>query len=161
MTTTRIQAFNSVKGLEWDPREVDWQDGLDYLKRFVKREKHARVPKEHIEDGFKLGSWVGTQRTFYKKNSLKPPARVQTLKSVEGWIWDSLEAKWQDGFDYLKRFVKREEHARVPARHLEDGFKLGSWISIQRTSYKKKNKSLTPTRIQALKSVKGWVWDAR
>ena len=58
------------------------------LKRFVRREKHARVPQEHIEDGVRLGKWVRKQRTSYKKNSLEP-ARIQALESVKGWIWDA------------------------------------------------------------------------
>ena len=78
---------------------------------------------------------------------------------MEGWVWDPHEAGWLEGFDCLGRFVKREKHARVPDRHIEDGFKLGIWASTQRMSYKKI--SLTPDRVQALEAVKGWLWDTR
>ena len=149
-----------MEGWDWDPYETDWQKALDYLRHFVKREKHARVPKGHIEDGFALRTWVDNQRARYKKEDKSlTPARIQALESVEGWDWDLLEAKWQDGLDYLKRFVKREKHTRVPKEHIEDGFRLGSWVGTQRTRYK--NNSLAPARIKAFESVKGWVWDAR
>ncbi len=111
---------------------ASWEFNFGLLQRFVKREKHARGPRGHIEDGFRLGNWVGTQRTSYKRNSLEPPARIQALKSVKGWVWDPHGASWQEGFEYLVRFVKREKHARVPRGHIEDGFKLGSWAKKSR-----------------------------
>ena len=160
LASDRIQALQSVKGWVWDSREADWLEGFDYLKRFVKREGHARVPAKHIEDGFGLGNWVDRQRVSYKRNSLAPD-RIQGLQSVKGWIWDPLEADWLEGFDNLIRFERREKHARVPVDHIEDGFRLGQWVSVQRSFYKKKKNSLTPARIRALESVKGWVWDAR
>jgi hypothetical protein len=153
-----IRALESVKGWVWDTYEADWQEGFDHLKRFVKRENHARVPKAHIEDGFKLGQWTNNLRA--RKGGLSPD-RIRALESVKGWVWDSLEADWQEGFDHLKRFVKSEKHARVPAKHIEGGFKLGIWVSNQRAFYKNEKKPLAPARIEALESVKGWVWNAR
>ncbi len=132
--------------------------GFDYLKRFVKRERHARVPINHIEAGFKLGMWVRRQRLTHRKNSLLP-ARIRALEAVKGWVWDPHAASWQKGFDYLKRFVKRERHAQVPINHIEAGFKLGMWVRRQRSSYRKK--SLSPARIRALGAVKEWYRDAR
>ncbi len=132
--------------------------GFDYLKRFVKRERHARVPINHIEAGFKLGMWVRRQRLTHRKNSLLP-ARIRALEAVKGWVWDLHAASWQKGLDYLKRFVKREKHAQVPFLHIEAGFKLGHWVRRQRSSYR--NKSLSPARIRALGAVKEWYRDAR
>ena len=39
-------------------------------------------------------------------------------------------------FGLLQAFREREGHANVPYRHVEDGEKLGSWLSTQRTRYK-------------------------
>jgi len=96
--------------------------------RFVKRVKHARVPIGHIEDGYKVGIWARSQRSSYKnkKKSLSPD-RIRVLEAVKGWVWDSNEAEWQEGFEHLRRFVKRYKHARVPRGHIEDGYKLGIW----------------------------------
>ena len=38
-------------------------------------------------------------------------------------------------YELLGAFVAREGHADVPARHVEGGEKLGSWLSNQRTGY--------------------------
>ena len=42
-------------------------------------------------------------------------------------------------------------------RHIEDDFKLGMWVSNQRTTYN--NKTLSEERIKTLESFKGWTWD--
>ena len=52
------------------------------------------VPAAHLEDGFKLGGWVGKQRD--KKVKL-PPDVIQRLDAL-GFIWDVRERAWEDGF---------------------------------------------------------------
>jgi hypothetical protein len=57
----------------------------------------------------------------------------------------------------LKQFVAREGHARVPRGHIEDDLQLGSWITAQRSAYKKRDLSaVQTTRLEALP---GWSWD--
>ena len=43
----------------------------------------------------------------------------------------------------------------VPASHIEDSFRLGGWVNVQRT----KRETLSPSRIEKLNSI-GFVWDA-
>ena len=77
---------------------------------------------------------------------------------MPGWVWDSLQADFEDGLERLKQFVAREGHARVPQRHKNaDGFALGTWVGSRRKYYKKSE--LSPERIAALEAVPGWVWD--
>jgi Helicase associated domain len=42
-----------------------WDRGYAALVRFVEREGHANVLKEHVEDGAMLGRWVRNQRRRY------------------------------------------------------------------------------------------------
>jgi hypothetical protein len=125
-----------------------------YLKSYVEQEGHARVHSNYeIEDGYKLGDWVSTQRKI--KNQLSTE-QVTRLESLEGWVWDALEFQWEQGFSYLKKFVEQEGHARVPRNHkTEEGYKLGQWVSGKRSQKEK----LTPERITRLESLEGWVWD--
>jgi hypothetical protein len=39
-----------------------WDRGYAALVRFVEREGHAKVPRNHVEDGAMLGRWVSYQR---------------------------------------------------------------------------------------------------
>ncbi|MFE2449642.1 helicase associated domain-containing protein, partial [Streptomyces sp. NPDC059426] len=41
-----------------DTERQDWARGWAKLKAFTEREGHARVPYEHKEGAFPLGTWV-------------------------------------------------------------------------------------------------------
>ena len=45
-------------GFVWDPFESDWEEGLAALRKFKAREGHCRVPQDHVEGSFRLGSWA-------------------------------------------------------------------------------------------------------
>jgi hypothetical protein len=90
------------------------------------------------------------------------PEWAAALEEVPGWVWDPIEADFQEGLGALRQFVEREGHARVPARHVESfqGVEvlLGSWVSNRRSNFKAGR--LSAERIAALEEVPGWVWDA-
>ena len=54
----------------------------------------------------------------------------------------------------LAQFVAREGHARVPAKHLEDGERLGGWV----TSLRSKKIKLNAEQLSRLEAL-GFVWD--
>jgi hypothetical protein len=137
-------------GFVWDSRETDWAEGFRYLKVFKQREGHCRVPQKHIENGFRLGQWVGVQRG--NADTLSAPRRQQ-LDEL-GFVWDPVETDWAEGFRYLTIYKQREGHCRVPATHKENGFRLGQWVVIQR------RQTLSEARRQQLDAV-GFVWDPR
>jgi superfamily II DNA or RNA helicase len=136
-------------GFVWDPWETDWAEGLRYLTNYKEREGHCRVPRKHIENGFRLGQWVGNRRQ--SKEDLTE-ARRQRLDEL-GFIWDPHEADWEEGLRHLITYKEREGHCRVPVTHKENGFPLGQWLRNQRTN----NRRLSKERRQGLEKV--GVWD--
>ena len=158
LTPEQITALESLEEWVWDTNEFQWELHFNSLKRFIKEKGHARVPRSHkTEDGIVLGSWVSDQRKNKSKGTLIPK-RISALESLEGWIWEMKNLQWELNFNSLKQFIKEEAHAEVPLHYkTEDGIALGQWISTQR---KNKNKgTLTPERISAFESLKGWAWD--
>jgi Helicase associated domain len=141
-------------GFVWDALEAYWEEGFSYLKAYKKREGHCRVPATHTENGFRLGGWVNKQR--WRKGARWSEERRKRLDEL-GFVWDTLEAAWEEGFSYLKAYKKREGHCRVPDNHKEDGFGLGGWVRRQRQS--KRQESLPEARRQQLDEL-GFVWDA-
>ena len=71
--------------------------------------------------------------------------------------WDKYRVElWARGFAALAKFRAREGHC-CPSRHyIEDNFKLGQWVSVQR--YRKD--FLPVERKRLLRSI-GFVWNAR
>jgi hypothetical protein len=129
-----------------------WEEGFRYLEDFKAREGHCRVPKRTLEGEFNLGEWVVRQRDPRVKLSHDRRARLDAL----GFVWDPVAEQWEEGFKHLEAFKAREDHCRVPTFHREGEFRLGSWVSNQRS----KCEELTEDRRNRLDAL-GFVWVAR
>ena len=47
-------------------------------------------------------------------------------------------SSWNYAYALLLNYFKQEGHARVPREYkTSDGYKLGNWVSLQRTNFKK------------------------
>jgi len=119
--------------------------------------RDALVPNDHVEGGFRLGSWVAAQRKAHQDGRLSPE-RHRLLATVEGWTWDGRTGTWDARYELLRRFVQREGHARVPDAHIEAGYELGSWVANQRTARRKR--TLAPERARMLESLDQWSWSS-
>jgi hypothetical protein len=126
-----------------------WEKGFAALCKFRAREGHCCPPQDHVEDTFRLGLWVTNQR---RRKALLPLQREQRLDAI-GFIWDPQSDKWEQGFIALLNFKRREGHCRVPQFHVEGKYKLGRWVSTQRTN----RKIMSGQRMNRLNKI-GFVW---
>ena len=149
MSPERKQRLDDV-GFVWDPVREAWEEGFSKLLQFKEAEGHLRVPKGFNLDGFKLGKWVGSQRT--RQDSMSSE-RKQRLDGI-GFVWNAITEAWEEGFSKLLKFVKLEGHLRVNINAKVDDFNLGAWVRFQRT----KQYSMSTERKQRLDDV-GFVWD--
>ena len=62
---------------------IGWDESYGVLIAYKQREGHCRVPDDHREAGYPLGSWVGTQRA--QSNTLLPERREQL--DALGFVW--------------------------------------------------------------------------
>jgi hypothetical protein len=123
LSTLRSNIFAEIIdtiGASWD----EWYGRLETYKR---RTGHCLVPHKYSENGFLLGFWVLAQRQN-KKLSEERRRRLDQL----GFVWDALDAAWEEGFNHLKIFKDRVGHCHVPHLYKEKGFRLGAWIQHQR-----------------------------
>ena len=71
-------------GFVRDPLKQQWEEGYGQLVDYKQREGHCQVPQSfRTADGYRLGSWVSTQRT--NKNTLSPDRRHR-LDEL-GFVW--------------------------------------------------------------------------
>jgi len=122
-------------GVLWDVFSEKWESNYRLLVKFQQREGHSNVPTNHTVDGIKLGTWLSTQRTQKKKGKLDLSLEKR-LKDV-GVVWAVHAEKWESNYRLLVKFQQREGHSNVPNSHVEDGMKLGKWLSEQRNQMKK------------------------
>ena len=85
-------------GVSWDPLADQLERMFSLLRVYREREGHANVPKQHVEDGQRLGVWLGNQRKRYqarewseaerkgKSASALSDEEVQRLEAV-GVVW--------------------------------------------------------------------------
>ena len=153
LSNDQIRRLNDL-GFIWNALDDQWEEGFIHLVKYLDRVGHCLVPATHIEDEYKLGRWVQKQRT--KKIQLTDH-RLRRLNEL-GFIWNQLDYQWDRFFIALQKFCLREGNCTVNQRHIEDGLKLGLWISGQRQDFKAKKLSLE--RFQKLQNLNGWTWDA-
>lgn len=153
LSKERLIQLEALPGWSWDPLADQWELGFNHLKKYAEREGHCMVAvKDRTADGFRLGGWVSNLRT--QKNSLSQ-VRVKQLESLPGWTWDVNAVKWEEGFRHLNEFVELEGHCRFAMTfQTHDGYRLGNWVSIQRSQ----KSSLSKERLMRLEALPGWVW---
>ncbi len=149
LSPARTQQLDSLD-FDWDPIANQWEAGFDKLKVFFSRERNSRVPRNHVEEGFKLGQWVGVQRG--NRDNLSS-VQVHKMEALD-FRWDPRAEAWDAAFEKLETFRSREGDCSVPQRHVESGFKLGQWVTVQRQSRDK----LPSERAVRLESI-GFLWD--
>jgi hypothetical protein len=85
MEPDRRQRLEALPGWSWNVLSDEWEKGFHCLKQFSDREGHCRVPAQHkTDDNYRLGQWVGVQRTNKEKMDSD---RRQRLEAVPGWVW--------------------------------------------------------------------------
>jgi helicase associated protein len=141
-----------------DQTTSSWEFWFGLLLDYIETNGHARVPKEHVARGFKLGAWVGYQRTRHARGSLDAIS-VARLEALPGWSWSQLDEQWELGFAHLLSFVGREGHARAPQTFVEDGYRLGQWTAVQRSRYARGR--INAERVARLEALPWWSWTPR
>ena len=151
---SRANQLQKLPGWTWDPKSAMWEEGFRRLTDYVEQHNHARVPASYEVDGYRLGSWVSSQRG--KRGALSHE-RERRLDGVPGWTWDARADRWEEGFGCLQQYVERHGDARVPDKFIADGFRLGHWVSVQRQN--QASGKLDEGRKHRLEQLPGWTWD--
>ena len=148
----REQRLQEMPEWTWTPIDDLWESGFQHLQQYVAAEGDSRVPQTYTAvDGFRLGSWVNTQRARHNNQRLEP-ARAERLAKLPGWVWKASEAKWEEGFQHLRKFAEAHGNVTVPKDYEVGGFKLRVWLTNNRVKFDK----LSPERQQRLNSLPGW-----
>ncbi|MHB1710862.1 MAG: DEAD/DEAH box helicase [Acidimicrobiales bacterium] len=150
--------LEAVSGWTWDLYADAWMRGFEVLRRYSEREGHCRVHDAYAEDGFKLGKWVGKQRAAYRTGRIGGE-RQRMLDECTGWSWEPHEDRWEEGFAWLQQLVKSSGSANCAAHYVIDGFKLGQWCGVNRTTLR--HGQLSEDRQRRLEALPDWRWQPR
>jgi superfamily II DNA or RNA helicase len=138
---------------------ASWEFWLGLLERYIRENGSALVPAKSRFHGHNLGAWVNEQRTRYMEGTLTAE-RMSRLADLDGWTWDARDAVWEEGVRHLEEYVEQEGNAIVPITHrTANGYKLGQWVSVQRTTYEKG--IIAQERRERLDAIPGWTWNVQ
>jgi hypothetical protein len=137
-------------GFIWDLPDYEFEVYFSLLEKYVAREGHARVPRDHLEENEQLGQWVNRLRGRQSKQNANRMSRLNRL----GFVWNTHQDGFERNFSALTKFIAREGHARVPHTHVEDSVGLGRWVTKLRA---RKNR-LTRDQINRLNAL-SFIWD--
>jgi hypothetical protein len=156
LTNEQIEKLDLL-GFVWNTHEYAWNKGFDSLKKFVDEYRHSEpVGSYESKDGYKVGYWVFAQRNSRIKNKLTNE-QIEKLDLL-GFVWNTIERAWNEGFNHLKEFKYKNGHSLVKRGYVNDkGYTLSRWVNQQRTAYTKGK--LAKQQIEKLDSL-GFVWNA-
>jgi hypothetical protein len=60
------------------------------------------------------------------------PTRIKLMSGQLRYLGEFRTLRWERGFAALRNFRAREGHCCPSRRHVEGGFNLGQWVSVQR-----------------------------
>jgi hypothetical protein len=161
LSDERIERLRVQPGWEWDQRDATWEYMFTLLQRFTEREKTAIVPREHLEEGERLGRWVQRQRNVYKGvhgGGRLTKKQMEKLVALPGWTWERRSDKWEQAYRALVAFQRREGHIKIPAGHVENGVRLDAWIIRQRQHFLMGRIQRQGDHVARLEEVPGWKW---
>jgi len=136
---------------------TSWEEWFGLLEAYAEEHGDCVIAKEATFRGDNLGSWAAVQRVNWAKGRLDA-GRIARLEALPGWWWNILDYQWEAGYAALLRYVEREGTAKVPHLWIEDGYRLGQWVTSIRNRYAK-GRFDDPQRIEILQALPGWSWN--
>ena len=159
LSPARVKRLEEI-GFVWNVMNIEqnrlgWDQWYELTIRYMNEFGDASAPRSYkTSEGFRLGSWQSHQRKNYKKRKLSPD-RIERLEKI-GFTWEKLEEQFEKGLQETLLYKEKTGNPNVPQSYKTvEGYRLGSWQSDQRKSYKKGN--LSPDRIKRLEDI-GFKW---
>ena len=103
---------------------------------------------------------VGASELRRKYKEKLSPENIKQLESYPGWTWDPIKQDWNEAFEYLIVFYKKNHGKQLPPHSkTKYGYDVSDWSTRIRRKYK--NNKLSKEEINQLESINGWSWDPK
>ncbi len=162
LTDEQIKKLDSI-GMIWDNvNELRWEEGFKHAKAYYEKYGDLNVKAQYIcDDGYRLGSWITNNRTWYSNNSVTNVLTSERVKRLEeiGMIWNKSNTVWELYYNEAAKYSQTHGNLNIPAEYVsESGIKLGSWINRQKQLRNTKDNSLSKEQQERLEMI-GMVWE--
>ena len=146
-------------------RVDNWYRSYNELRAYYKKNGHCSVPRRMLNKS--LYQFIRRQRYEYKlilkgKPSSLTKDRLDALNAI-GFVWDAYSCQWEERYEELKEYWRRNGHCKVPYRYPLNQ-RLATWVKIQRRQRALqlvgKESSMTSERFDRLEEL-GFSWRCR
>ncbi|GAA3538351.1 hypothetical protein AFL01nite_13300 [Aeromicrobium flavum] len=112
-------------------RGVGWEVGYEHLADHLQAGGSPTVAGSFVcDDGFRLGSWLNTQRSWKRAGRLSEQ-RIQMLDDL-GVVWDPQATSRKSNLTLIRAFGEENGHINVPVMHRSpSGKPIGKWLQMQ------------------------------
>lgn len=158
LSDIQIQLLNEID-INWNKKDIKWEVYYNLLVKYKKEHGNIDVSSNYEVDGYKLGSWLQTQRKAYRNIcNLKPLSDTQIKKlndlGIKWKINNKQNLKWQDYYNLLKDYYLSNGNTKLPRNYEINGIKLWEWLNNQRRAYRKNdNHKLNDRQISLLNEI--------
>lgn len=160
LTIEQIEKLNNI-GMIWYScntlTKISWEKAYEYAKEYYLEYGDLLVKRNYItKDGYKLGRWINTQRTYKVKGALSNE-KIKLLDSI-GMVWiinpDQERIEWLVSFDCAKKYLEKNHNLNIDLLFKTDdtypkaNYCLGRWLSYQKFLYH--HKQLSKDKVEKL-----------
>ena len=143
-------------GMKWRRGDV-WEKSFGIAKQYYEQNGNLEIVRGVKINGLNLYDWIVEQRKNYKKGKLSAD-RIEKLNSI-GMVW-AFDDRWGIAFGYAEQYFKENGNLLVNISYVcPNGYKLGLWISAQRSRYNNPttHHQISESQIKRLESI-GMQW---
>lgn len=135
MVLCRIGRRGSGGLAEKSRHGVSWHVGYEHFVAHLEQNGSGPIPASLVcADGFRLGSWVRTQRSFRRSGRMTPQRRA--LLDQHSFEWEPAAAAQAANIALLAEYEAAFGDLNVPVMHRSaSGKPIGKWLQAQIASY--------------------------
>ncbi len=139
----------------------DFDEMLLLCKDYINDTGSNRIAKNIKYREKNIGQWLHNQRMRIKHDSDYPQEMREKIESMPGYTKDVFKRNKpltdEEWWVLLNKFVAREGHAKVPLRHKEEGYSLGTWVQKKRAQ----KDTMSKEEQQKFEALSHWLWNPR
>jgi len=133
--------------------ETRFEIGMSAAEKYYNANGNLNLTTTYKDEtGYALGKWLDRQRKKFADGALTEE-QIDRLTAL-GMIWTK-EDPWETKYRLAESYSNEHGNLNVPASYVVDGVWLNKWLNEQKQAFngKRKNKQLTPERIERLKKI--------
>ena len=155
LTEEQVTLLEQI-GMSWQRFDDKWNKAFNAVLNFVDNGGDINnVPTELIVNDINISAWLHSQRNKYKNGKLSRES-IEQLENL-GIIWEMKDSKWEQAYFSAHVYFMEHHNLNVPQKYIcDNGFKLGIWLSNQRTRYR--TGKLSAEKIEKLENI-GMIWN--